>query len=182
MKKKTHSLSSLFAFLIAICMATTAFFLYKSCLLSNSSTTTASTTTTLSSLLPSPTITNNQYNNHTSVMLPRLEVVNDTPPVRYGESYVFRQIGILTPLNGPKDGKLLPLIGRVMNNRRGLWQYYSTSNQYNNIQLSVFVKNKPGMYEYGVDELYNGDTVGVGGLDEVYSVQLYEQNGPVYIA
>lgn len=171
MKKKTP-LSSLVAFLIAICMATTAFFLYKSCLLSISSSSTPST--------PPRTITNNQYNN---VMLPQFGVGVDelSPPVRYGESYVFRQVGILTPLNGPKEGKLLPLIGRVMNNRRGLWQYYSTSNQYNNVQLSVFVKNKPGMYEYGVDELYSGDTVGVGGLDEVYSVQLYEQNGPAYI-
>ena len=109
MKKKTP-LSSLVAFLIAICMATTAFFLYKSCLLSISSSSTPST--------PPRTITNNQYNN---VMLPQFGVGVDelSPPVRYGESYVFRQVGILTPLNGPKEGKLLPLIGRVMNNRRG---------------------------------------------------------------
>jgi hypothetical protein len=101
------------------------------------------------------------------------------PPLRR-QSARFRQMGLLVPLNGTQKDNILPLMGRIMRARRSLWQYYGVSNQRNGVKLPVFVKNKSGMSDYGVDELYNGDTVGVGGVNEVYVVELYENNGIQY--
>jgi len=102
------------------------------------------------------------------------------PPVRKSTNVVFRQVGLIVPLNGSKKDNILPLMGRTLAARRSLWQYYSVSNQRNGVKLPVFVKNKSGLSEYGVDEVFNGDTVGVGGLNEVYRVELYENNSTPY--
>jgi hypothetical protein len=95
----------------------------------------------------------------------------------YGTALPFRQIGMLTPQSTEKRDNLLPLMGREAFSRRGLWNYYAVSNQNNALQLPVSVKGKSGMSEYGVDELYTGDTVFVEGYDEVFKVTMYPRTG-----
>ena len=85
----------------------------------------------------------------------------------------YRQLGILTPLNGPNKDNILPLMGRPLFTSRQKFQYYTTSNQQNNIKLPLSVKGRSGTNEYGVDELFTGDTVYIEGANEVYKVTVY---------
>jgi len=93
----------------------------------------------------------------------------------------YRQIGILTPLNEPSKDNVLPLMGRPLYTRRSKWQYYAISNQHNNVKLPLIVKQKNALDEYGVDELYSGDTVLVEGTDRTYKVTKYENSTIKYL-
>jgi len=106
-----------------------------------------------------------------------------TPPLkdqRYDTNY--RQLGILTPVNGTSKDNILPLMGRPLLTSRYKWQYYSTSNQHNNIKLPIRHNGKNGMNEYGCDELFSKDIVYVEGIDEKYKVTMYENNTIHYSA
>ena len=48
------------------------------------------------------------------------------------------------------------------------------------VALPINVKGQSGTYEYGVDELYNGDTVYVEGYDEVFKVTIYKTSNYYY--
>ena len=93
----------------------------------------------------------------------------------------YRQIGILTPLNGSSKDNILPLMGRPLFTRRSLWQYYTISNQHNNVKLPVSVKGKSGLNENGVDEIYSGDTVYVEGYNDAFKVTKYENDTIKYL-
>jgi hypothetical protein len=93
----------------------------------------------------------------------------------------YRQIGILTPLNGSSKDNILPLMGRPLFVRRGLWNYYTISNQHNNVKLPISVKGRSGLSENGVDQLYNGDTVYIEGANEAYKVTIYDNSTMKYI-
>jgi hypothetical protein len=93
----------------------------------------------------------------------------------------YRQIGILTPLNGSSKDNILPLMGRPLFTRRGLWQYYTISNQHNNVKLPVSVKGKSGLNENGVDEIFSDDTVYVEGNNEAFKVTKYENDTIKYL-
>ena len=93
----------------------------------------------------------------------------------------YRQLGILTPLNGSSKDNILPLMGRPLFTRRSLWQYYTISNQHNNVKLPVSVKGKSGLTDNGVDEIYSGDTVYVEGYNEPFKVTKYESDTIKYL-
>lgn len=93
----------------------------------------------------------------------------------------YRQLGLLTPLNGVNKDNLLPLMGRPLFTNRQKYQYYSISNQHNNIKLPVFVKGRSGTAEYGVDQLFNGDTVYVEGYNEAFKVRAYDTDTIKYL-
>ena len=77
----------------------------------------------------------------------------------------FSQIGILTPLNRSSDNNILPLMGRTVFTNRNKWQYYTVSNQHNNIRLPVYHRGRNGLDEYGIDEIYTGDAIIVEGYN-----------------
>ncbi len=116
-----------------------------------------------------------------------------TPPLRDERYFVpinvsttavdtnYRQIGILTPLNGSSKDNILPLMGRPLFTRRSLWQYYTISNQHNNVKLPVSVKGKSGLNDNGVDEIYSDDTVYVEGYNEPFKVTKYENDTIKYL-
>ncbi len=93
----------------------------------------------------------------------------------------YRQIGILTPLNGSSKDNILPLMGRPLFTNRDKWQYYSTSNQHNNVKLPVSRAGRSCTNEYGCDKLYNGDTVYLEGANETYRVTIYDNDTIKYI-
>ena len=93
----------------------------------------------------------------------------------------YRQVGILTPLNGSSKDNILPLMGRPLFTRRGLWQYYTISNQHNNVKLPVSVKGKSGLNENGVDEIFSDDTVYVEGYNEAFKITKYDNDTIKYI-
>jgi len=93
----------------------------------------------------------------------------------------YRQVGILTPLNGKEKNNILPLMGRLLFNRRDLWNYYTISNQHNNVKLPLSVKGKSALSDIGVDRVYNGDTVYVEGANEAYKVTIYDNDTIRYL-
>lgn len=93
----------------------------------------------------------------------------------------YRQVGILTPLNGKSKDNILPLMGRPLFVRRSLWNYYTISNQHNNVKLPISVKGRSALNENGVDQLYNGDTVYIEGANEAYKVTIYDNSTIKYI-
>lgn len=93
----------------------------------------------------------------------------------------YRQLGLLTPLNGGSKDNILPLMGRPLFTRRSLWQYYTISNQHNNVKLPVSVKGKSALSEYGVDEIYSGDTVYIEGYNDAFKVTMYDNDTIRYL-
>ena len=93
----------------------------------------------------------------------------------------YRQLGILTPSNGSSKDNIIPLMGRPLFTNRDKWQYYSTSNQHNNVKLPVSRSGKSCTNEYGCDKLYNADTVYIEGSNEVYRVTVYDNDTIKYL-
>ena len=87
----------------------------------------------------------------------------------------YTQVGILTRTNGSE--MILPLMGRILDGRRGKTQYYTMSNQ-GAVQskLPVSRNGRSCTGEYGCDEISNGDTVYVQGYDDVFRATIYENN------
>jgi len=93
----------------------------------------------------------------------------------------YRQLGILTPTNGSSKDSIIPLMGRPLFTNRDKWQYYSTSNQHNNVKLPVSRAGRSCTNEYGCDKLYTGDTVYVEGANETYKVTIYDNDVIKYL-
>lgn len=93
----------------------------------------------------------------------------------------YRQVGILTPLNEPNKDNILALMGRPLFTNRDKWQYYTISNQHNNVKLPISVKGKSALTDYGVDQVYTGDTVYVEGYNDAFTVTQYDNDTIKYI-
>lgn len=93
----------------------------------------------------------------------------------------YRQLGILTPLNGSSKDNILPLMGRPLFTSRDKWQYYTISNQHNNIKLPISFKGRSALSDYGVDQIYNGDTVYVEGYNDAFKATTYETDTIRYL-
>jgi hypothetical protein len=93
----------------------------------------------------------------------------------------YRQLGIITPLNGTSTNNILPLMGRPLFTSRQKWQYYTISNQHNNVKLPVSVKGRSALTDYGVDEVFSGDTVYVEGYNDAFKVTIYENDTIKYL-
>jgi hypothetical protein len=91
----------------------------------------------------------------------------------------YRQIGLLTRINGPET--ILSLMGRPLYSNRNKWQYYTMSDKQNGIKLPVTSKGRSCTSEFGCDDLYNGDTVYVEGYNDAFKVTMYDNNTLEYI-
>lgn len=93
----------------------------------------------------------------------------------------YRQLGILTPVSGSSKDNILPLMGRPLFTNRDMWNYYSTSNQHNNVKLPISKNGRSCTNEYGCNKLYTGDTVHIEGINETYKVTVYDNNSIKYL-
>lgn len=91
----------------------------------------------------------------------------------------YRQMGILTGKNS--KGDILSLMGRPVFTNRDKWQYYTISNQHNNVKLPISRNGKSCTNEYGCDRLFNGDSVYVEGINEPYSITIYDNDTIRYL-
>ena len=91
----------------------------------------------------------------------------------------YRQVGILTRLNGPET--ILPLMGRPLFRNRDKWQFYTISEKSNFIKLPISVKGRSCTNEYGCDNVYNGDTVYVEGYNDAFKVTSYDNSVMQYL-
>jgi hypothetical protein len=93
----------------------------------------------------------------------------------------YRQVGILTPLNSSSKDSILPLMGRPLFTNRDKWQYYTISNQHNNVKLPISKSGRSCTNEYGCDKVYNGDTVYIEGVNDAYKVTIYDNDVIKYL-
>lgn len=93
----------------------------------------------------------------------------------------YRQMGIVTPLNGESKDNILPLMGRPLFTNRDKWQYYTISNQHNNVKLPISYQGKSALNDYGVNQIYTGDTIFVEGYNEPFAVTMYENDTIKYL-
>jgi len=114
-------------------------------------------------------------------LVPNINYQQSIMPINVQTQTSYRQVGILTPLNGKEKNNILPLMGRLLFNRRDLWNYYTISNQHNNVKLPLSVKGKSALSDIGVDRVYNGDTVYVEGANEAYKVTIYDNDTIRYL-
>jgi hypothetical protein len=91
----------------------------------------------------------------------------------------YRQIGILTRINGPET--ILPLLGRPLFSNRDKWNFYTMNDKNGMIKLPISFKNKRCTSSQGCDNLYNGDTVFVEGYSDTFRVTIYDNNTMEYI-
>lgn len=89
----------------------------------------------------------------------------------------YRQVGLLKRMNGPE--MLLPLMGRPLFTSRDKWNFYTLNE--NNLKLPVTFKQKSCTSEYGCDNIYNGDSVFVDGIDAPFKVTMYDNATMKYI-
>lgn len=94
----------------------------------------------------------------------------------------YRQMGILTPFNKSSENKILQLMGRPLFVNRDKWQYYTISNQHNNVKLPIIFKKKNGLNDYGVDQIYTGDIVYVEGYKHSFKATIYENDTIRYLS
>jgi hypothetical protein len=94
----------------------------------------------------------------------------------------YRQMGILTPFNKLSEDKILQLMGRPLFANRDKWQYYTISNQHNNVKLPIIFKKKNGLNDYGVDQIYTGDIVYVEGYKQSFRATIYENDTIRYLS
>ena len=111
-------------------------------------------------------------------LLPRVVPINISTNPGFIDTQ-YRQVGILTPTRGSTEKKILPLMGRPLYTSRQKWQYYTISNQNNQVKLPVKIKGKSGTSEYGVDELYGGDNVFVEGYNIPFRFTTYDNNDAI---
>jgi hypothetical protein len=88
----------------------------------------------------------------------------------------YRQVGILTATNS--KGAVMPLMGRPLFTNRDKWQYYSMNT---NVKLPLSRNGRSCTNEYGCDQLFNGDTVFVEGVNEAYRVTVYDSDTMRYL-
>jgi hypothetical protein len=93
----------------------------------------------------------------------------------------YRQVGILTPLNSSSKDSILPLMGRPLFVNHDKWQYYTISNQHNNVKLPVSKAGRSCTNEYGCDKIYNGDTIYIEGVNDAYKVTVYDNDVIKYL-
>jgi hypothetical protein len=89
----------------------------------------------------------------------------------------YRQVGILKRVNGKET--ILPLMGRPLFTSRDKWNFYTMTE--NNVKLPVTFKQRSCTNEYGCDNIYNGDTVYVDGMDSVFKATIYENATMKYL-
>lgn len=102
------------------------------------------------------------------------------PPLRM-PSYnttKYHQLGILTSTE--KSDMIIPLMGKVINNKRDKWNYYTLHNTNTMIKLPVIYKSKSCTDERGCDSLYTGDVVMVQGYNSTFKVTLYDDKSMIY--
>ena len=127
-------------------------------------------------LLPMNVPTRNAVN----INIPYQQVgILTLPSSSYSNGSIFNCRKNTTPEETPTTNTLiLPLMGKIEDNRRNKWLYYTMANGVGNIntKLPITVKGKSSMSQIGCDEIYNGDVVYVSGYKGEFIATIYESN------
>ena len=84
----------------------------------------------------------------------------------------YRQVGILTRVNGPET--ILSLMGRPLFPSQDKWQFYTMSDKNQSVKLPVTHKKRSCTSDMGCDNIYNGDTIYVEGYNDAFRATIYD--------
>ena len=86
----------------------------------------------------------------------------------------YRQVGILTRVNGPET--ILSLMGRPLFPSQDKWQFYTMSDKNQSVKLPVTNKKRSCTSDMGCDNIYNGDTIYVEGYNDAFRATIYDNS------
>jgi hypothetical protein len=111
---------------------------------------------------------------------PGIPVIPIQIPTR-GLPEEFQQMGVLTTqggsaTSGSPNRTLLPLFGRRVASSRDRYNYYTRTDGFNPVQVSLSFKNRNCDDDIGCHEIMNGDTIGVPLLGQSFVATIYKYN------
>jgi len=98
-----------------------------------------------------------------------------------GHSSSYQQIGALIQEGDNLEKKILPLFGKPTYVGSRQWQYYTSTDSFTSVKLSVIHENKSCQDEYGCREIMDGSIVKVNGYGFNFKASIYNIDKPKYL-
>ena len=102
----------------------------------------------------------------------------------------FQQIGILYKENivdtdklpgNNSDSNILPLFGRPTFNGSKRWNYYTSSDKFQNFKIPITSNGRKCSDDTGCDEIMNGEMITIPSYNGQFKVEIYNYDRPSYI-
>jgi hypothetical protein len=107
-----------------------------------------------------------------------------------GPLQTYQQIGILYKENivdtdklpgNNNDNNILPLFGRPTFNCSKRWNYYTSSDKFQNFKIPITRNGRKCNDDNGCDEIMNGDMIEIPSYNGRFKVEIYDYDSPRYI-
>jgi len=107
-----------------------------------------------------------------------------------GPNMSYQQIGILYKENiddpdkqpgNNNDSNILPLFGKPTFNGSRNWNYYTSSDKFQNFKLPINIDGRKCSADIGCKELMNGDMITIPSYNGRFKVEIYDYDVPSYI-
>ena len=107
-----------------------------------------------------------------------------------GPLQTYQQVGILYKENivdtdklpgNNSDSNILPLFGRPTFNGSRRWNYYTSSDKFQNFKIPITRNGRKCSDDNGCDEIMNGDMIDIPSYNGKFKVEIYDYDRPSYI-
>jgi hypothetical protein len=107
-----------------------------------------------------------------------------------GPVQTYQQVGILYKENvsnpdqqsgNNNDSNILPLFGRPTYNGSNKWNYYTSSDKFQNFKLPITRDGRKCDKDIGCDEIRDGDILEIPSYNGKFKVEIYDYDRPRYI-
>lgn len=107
-----------------------------------------------------------------------------------GPNMSYQQVGILYKENientdkmpgNNTDSNILPLFGRPTFNGSKNWNYYTSSDKFQNFKLPITIDGRKCDNDLGCNELRDGDMISIPSYNGRFKVEIYNYDKPSYI-
>jgi hypothetical protein len=107
-----------------------------------------------------------------------------------GPNISYQQVGILYKENientdkmpgNNNDSNILPLFGRPTFNGSNKWNYYTSSDKFQNFKLPIKIDGRKCDDDLGCNELRDGDMISIPSYNGRFKVEIYNYDKPSYI-
>lgn len=107
-----------------------------------------------------------------------------------GPNISYQQVGILYKENventdkmpgNNNDSNILPLFGRPTFNGSNKWNYYTSSDKFQNFKLPITIDGRKCDDDLGCNELRDGDMISIPSYNGRFRVEIYNYDKPRYI-
>ena len=79
------------------------------------------------------------------------------------------------------DSNILPLFGRPTFNGSNKWNYYTSSDKFQNFKLPISIDGRKCDDDLGCNELRDGDMISIPSYNGKFRVEIYNYDKPRYI-